>query len=211
MINVFDVAGSLLSHARNETLSPLKLQKLAFYSFGWYAHLTGEKLFHDRFYAMEYGPVVSPLLSAHSGAGLVSKRELEEYQSAHLEVDENFAAAVVDAVWAAYGKFNHSQLIEMTHCEQPWDTAWNWRRPRGAKRSDLSADEIVEHFKKKNDAQYKVFGTTITVPVLALLPDPYKTTVSEHSLRAMDSSESHIPLDHAKRAAELRRKFMINA
>ncbi|KUM34587.1 type II toxin-antitoxin system antitoxin SocA domain-containing protein [Arthrobacter sp. EpRS71] len=211
MIDVFDVSGSLLSHARNESMSPLKLQKLAFYSFGWYAHLTGEKLFHDRFYAMQYGPVVSPLLTAHSSTNSVSKAELESYQGCSLDIADDYAAAVVDAVWAAYGEFNHSQLIEMTHCETPWDLAWNKRRPAGARRSDLSSDEIVDYFQAKTEASYAFSGRVFDVPVLALLPSRRETSVSEIWLHAMDTSESAIPVEHAQRAAELRRKFLISA
>ena len=141
MITVFDVAGSLLQHARKESLSPLKLQKLAFYSFGWYGHLTGDKLFRDPFYAMAYGPVVSPLLSAHSGRQDVSKSELEEHQNRKLAVQDDYAAEVVDAIWQSYGSYSHSELIEMTHCEQPWDVAWNQKRRENAKRSDLDSSD----------------------------------------------------------------------
>lgn len=211
MITVFDVAGSLLQHARKESLSPLKLQKLAFYSFGWYGHLTGDKLFHDQFYAMEYGPVVSPLLSAHSGRQDVSKAELENHQGRELRVQDDYAAEVVDAIWQSYGSYSHSLLIEMTHCERPWDVAWNKNRPDWAKRSDLSSDDIVAHFRSKRTSTYIFDDRTVTVPVLALLPDRRKTSVSELSLDSMESSVSCVPAAHLTRAAELRRKFLIDA
>jgi uncharacterized phage-associated protein len=211
MITVFDVAGSLLQHARKESLSPLKLQKLAFYSFGWYGHLTGDKLFRDQFYAMEYGPVVSPLLSAHSRRQDVTKSELEDHQGRELCVQDDYAAEVVDAIWQSYGAYNPRDLIEMTHCEEPWDIAWNKTRPDWAKRSDLSSDDIVAHFRSKRTSTYIFDGRTVVVPVLALLPDRRATCVSDASLDSMETADSRIPAAHSARAADLRRKFLIDA
>jgi uncharacterized phage-associated protein len=65
--SVFDVAAALLARHEGSPMSALKLQKLCFYTFGWYAHLTGKPLFRESFYAMQFGPVVGELLSAHAG------------------------------------------------------------------------------------------------------------------------------------------------
>lgn len=67
MITVFDVAAEFTDRAGGE-IEPVKLQKLCFYAFGCFAHLTGEALIGERFYAMRYGPVVGELLSAHAKA-----------------------------------------------------------------------------------------------------------------------------------------------
>lgn len=211
MTTAFDVAGSLLSKKPSETLGALKLQKLVFYAFGWYGHLTGEKLFREPFYAMEYGPVVSPLLDAHYGKTMVSKNLLEESQSAALFVEDPYVAAIVDAVWASYGSCTPNDLVEMTHCEEPWDTAWNVRRVRTAKRSDLSADEIVRHFVGKRSAVYNFNGRTVSVPVLSLLPDRRATSISDVALESMSADTSSVPVGHAARVRELRRKFLISA
>jgi uncharacterized phage-associated protein len=211
MTTAFDVAGSLLSKTSSETLGALKLQKLVFYAFGWYGHLTGEKLFREPFYALPLGPVVSPLLDAHGGNNFVSKNFLEEKQSAALFVDDAYASAIVDAVWESYGSYTPNELIEMTHCEKPWDVAWNVRRPTHARRCDLSSDEIVEHFMAKRSAVYNFDGRTLNVPVLSLLPDRRATRISHEALENMSSAESSVPASHAARVRELRRKFLISA
>jgi uncharacterized phage-associated protein len=209
MTTAFDVAGSLLSKAPGDSLNTLKLQKLVFYSFGWYAHLTGEKLFHEQFYAMEYGPVVSPLLSAHYGRRRVSKALLEDRQESTLEVTNPYEAEILDAVWSSYGSSSEHDLVEMTHCEKPWDVAWNVNRPAYARRSDLDADDIVRHFRGKRSATYSFEGRTVNVPVLALLPDRRSTVFSDNLLREMGDDTSEVPAAHAARVREARRKFLI--
>ena len=209
MTTVFDVAGSLLSKAPSDSLNTLKLQKLVFYSFGWYAHLTGEKLFREQFYAMEYGPIVSPLLTAHYGRRRVNRGALEDRQQSVLEVTDPYEAEILDAVWSSYGSSSEHDLVEMTHCEEPWDVAWNVNRAANARRSDLDADDIVRHFRSKHSATYSFEGRTVNVPVLSLLPDRRSTVMPADAVRAMDEEPSEVPATHAARVREARRKFLI--
>ncbi|MET4618727.1 putative phage-associated protein [Arthrobacter sp. 2762] len=205
-MTVFDVASSMLRHASKDSLNTLKLQKLVFYSFGWYGHLTGEKLFSEQFFAMPKGPVVSPLLSAHYSMETVSADYLESYAQRPLELTDPYAEAVVDAVWMSYGKFSKWDLVEMTHLEKPWLAAWT-SRPAGAKRSELDADSIVEHFQSKASAVYDL-PRSVNVPILSFLPDRRVTSMTLESLREMENSESEIPAGHAASARELRRRFL---
>lgn len=61
--SVFDVATDILKMSGVESMDALKLQQLVYYTFGWYAHVTGRRLFDQQFYAMQHGPVVSYLLT----------------------------------------------------------------------------------------------------------------------------------------------------
>lgn len=208
-MTAFDVASSLLRHASKDSLNTLKLQKLVFYSFGWYGHLTGQKLFNEQFFAMPKGPIVSPLLSAHFSMDMVSADYLEDYAQRSLAITDPYAEAVVDAVWLSYGKFSKWDLIEMTHCEKPWINAWT-TRPAGAKRSELNAESVLEHFERKTSAVYEI-PRRVDVPVLSFLPDRRATRMSLESLREMENCESHVPTSHAVSARELRRKFLTTA
>lgn len=206
-MTAFDVASSMLRHASKDSLNTLKLQKLVFYSFGWYGHLTGQRLFNEQFFALPKGPVVSTLLTAHSGMDAVSSDFLEEYAQRTLAVTDPYAEAVVDAVWLSYGKFSKWELIDMTHCEEPWVTAWT-TRPKGANRSALRSESVLEHFREKTSAVYDIPTRTIDVPILSFLPDRRVTCMSLESLREMENCESRVPAAHAATARELRRKFL---
>lgn len=208
-MTVFDVASSMVRHASKDSLNTLKLQKLVFYSFGWYGHLTGKKLFNEQFFALPMGPVVSPLLSAHSKLDTVSADYLEGYAKRPLAITDPYAEAVVDAVWLSYGKFSKWDLVEMTHREDPWISAWT-TRPTGAKRSDLNSDAVLEHFQRKSSAVYQI-PRTVDVPILSFLPDRRVTCLSPESLRDMENCDSRVPASHAASARELRRRFLTNA
>ncbi|MFT4201128.1 Panacea domain-containing protein [Gordonia sp. (in: high G+C Gram-positive bacteria)] len=147
MTTVFDVATELVER-NGGSIETVKLQKLCFYAFGWYAHLTGEPLFGETFYAMAKGPVVGELLSAHAQRPSVDLETIEDQREARQDEREELDAykkAVLDAVWAAYGSATSWKLISLTHDEPVWDEAWKSRRP-GARRGDLSRDAVIDYF-----------------------------------------------------------------
>lgn len=147
MTTVFDIAAELIerSDGRIETV---KLQKLCFYAFGWYAHLTGDPLFGETFYAMERGPVVGELLSAHAGRVSIDGQMIQDQRAAREDEWEDlgvYKRAVLDAVWDAYGSRTCWQLVDMTHEETVWVQAWQARRT-GTKRGDLPRDAVIDYF-----------------------------------------------------------------
>lgn len=147
MTTVFDVATELIERSGG-SIETVKLQKLCFYAFGWYAHLTGEPLFGETFYAMPKGPVVGELLSAHAQQKTVDLEMIEDQRKAREDEREELDAykkAVLDAVWAAYRSASSWQLVDLTHEEPVWDDAWKSRRP-GTKRADLSHDAVIDYF-----------------------------------------------------------------
>lgn len=147
MTTVFDVASYLLRRA-GEPLSAVKLQKLCFYAFGWHAHLTGEALFRERFYAMEHGPVVGELLSAHAGRPAVTLEMISSQLQARESQEEQFTpytAAVLDAVWDAYKGLSPWDLVELSHKERPWMQSWGARAPE-TRRGDLHQADLISYF-----------------------------------------------------------------
>lgn len=147
MTTVFDVASELIERSGG-SIETVKLQKLCFYAFGWYAHLTGEPLFGETFYAMPKGPVVGELLSAHAQQRSVDLEMIEDQREARedeREEQDAYKTAVLDAVWAAYGSESSWDLVELTHQERVWDDAWKSRRP-GTKRGDLPRDAVIDYF-----------------------------------------------------------------
>lgn len=147
MTTVFDVATELIERSGG-SIETVKLQKLCFYAFGWYAHLTGEPLFGETFYAMEYGPVVGELLSAHAKHVRVDAGMIQDQRDAREDEREELDAykkAVLDAVWEAYGSQKSFDLVELTHEESVWGDAWESRRP-GTKRGDLPREGVIRYF-----------------------------------------------------------------
>lgn len=147
MTTVFDVAAGFIERSGG-SIETVKLQKLCFYSFGWYAHLTAEPLFSETFYAMPKGPVVGELLSAHAKQKSIDLEVIEDQRKVREDLPEEldpYKQAVLDAVWAAYGKSTSWELVEKTHEEAVWDAAWTSRRP-GTKRGELPSEGVIDYF-----------------------------------------------------------------
>ncbi|MGO2811548.1 MAG: Panacea domain-containing protein [Brevibacterium aurantiacum] len=193
--SVFDIARALLQRAPMHSLSTVKLQKLCFYVFGWYAHQTGQALFHEPFYAMKLGPVVGELLSAHASKVSVSPEELKPQFEARGETPatlDPYLEKVVDAVWGEYGKFDQWKLVDMTHEEKIWLGAWHGR-DQGSHRADMPLEEVVSYF----------FSRSTRVPEALYLPDARVTSESASWIKELDQTPTMAPASFAMNVASL--------
>lgn len=195
MTTVFDIAKEMIERSEG-SMESVKLQKLCFYAFGWYAHLTGEPLFGETFYAMPKGPVVGELLSAHAKRERVDLEMIatqrEEREDETDEFDP-YRSAVLDAVWSAYGGQTSWRLVELTHEEAVWDQAWKSRRD-GARRADLLRDDLIGYF----------VGRMPKPEERLELPPPMISRASAADLEAIEASAKvHPPFVHAVRSFRL--------
>jgi uncharacterized phage-associated protein len=114
------IADYFLARGDNEDegLTNLKLQKLLYYTQGFFMALhQGAKLFRDPLYAWAHGPVVLDVYHRFKQYG-GSEIPITEAQNPP-ELDEE-TASLLEEVWQAYGQFSAWRLREMTHKEPPW-------------------------------------------------------------------------------------------
>jgi uncharacterized phage-associated protein len=117
------------------TRDPMRLQKLLYYSQGWFLAWTGQRLFPEDFQAWVGGPV-QPLVWK-----TITKRELP----AKVASDAT-ARAVVDAVLDFYGHLSGIELSALTHSESPWvEARGDLPASMGSKRL-VPVDSIRRHF-----------------------------------------------------------------
>jgi uncharacterized phage-associated protein len=104
-------------------VSPLKLQKLLYYSQVWYFKKTGVKLFTDSIKAWVYGPVVRDIWNKFR---FVKRNDLIA-QLSHFYPQQTFLPQdIVDHlndVWQSYGHLSGSNLVDLTHGETPWKSS----------------------------------------------------------------------------------------
>lgn len=199
MTTVFDVADAILERSDRNRISTIKLQKLVFYTFGWYGMVTGRLLFEDPIYAMPKGPVVGTLLSAHQGQRSLTLDELHESASFTSAQDDALLDSVVDAVMATYGKFGPWDLVEMTHQESPWEDAWAYAEKTGSSRVDLDPSTVLEFFEAKFSNTYTLEnGEKVVVPIRSFLPDSESRLLDEESLSRMEASDQLVQPDAFK-------------
>ncbi|VXC73819.1 Phage protein [Enterobacterales bacterium 8AC] len=117
--------------ASGETMSNLKLQKLAYYADAWYLAFFDEKLVDEGFQAWIHGPVSRVLYNRFaSSKSLYSDITIADCTLGFELADvPTVAAAHIDSVLEVYGAFSGAQLEDMTHKEEPWLKAREGYRP----------------------------------------------------------------------------------
>lgn len=131
MTTVFDVAAFIVQRTRE--ITPLKLQKLVYYTQAWSLVRDGQPMFAEQFEAWRYGPVVPELYRKHPGMAFVPFPYPFGNPNDLSPQGQTTALAVVHV----YGKKSPGWLSDLTHREDPWRIA------RGALPSDAWCDERI--------------------------------------------------------------------
>lgn len=135
MTNAIKIADYL--RATKQVYGETQLQKLLYYSQAWSLVWTGKPMFTDEIEAWANGPVVRQVWSAGRRSDYVVPSD-----GGALGDEQR---AVVDAVFAFYGRDCGARLSERTHAEQPWLEA---RRgvPDGASSTNVIAQSTIRRF-----------------------------------------------------------------
>jgi uncharacterized phage-associated protein len=173
------VANYLIQHAKTygEALTPMKVQKLVYFSHGWNLAIYADPLLLERFEAWKYGPVVPELYQdlkafgaepipspvqvyrverdPHSlGAKLVTRTpDLEDYG------DIDPAKQLLDRIWVVYGRYTASQLSNATHAPgSPWDITRKLTNglPHAVIENKLIQDDFLKRAKGQAEAAKNV-------------------------------------------------------
>lgn len=123
-------------------VTPLALQKLLYYSQGFYSAFFNEFLFDDECEAWTWGPVYKDVFYRYKSYGYnpIDRDDNIEF----LLFDDNFTTeeyAVLDSVVKHLGCYSGKILEDMTHTEEPWRSCIR------EKRNDEASYEII---KKEN-------------------------------------------------------------
>jgi uncharacterized phage-associated protein len=118
----------------------VKVQKLLYYCHGWHLAFTGNPMFSERVEAWELGPVVPAVYSADKYAGFVPPSQ---------ELDDA-TARTIHWVVGRYGSLTASDLVTLTHAEDPWKDAY----------AKTTANRVVS-----NEALLDWFGRFVAKPI----------------------------------------------
>ena len=139
--SVFHVAREIVELA-NDGLTPLKLQKLAYYCQAWSLVWRERPIFNEEFQAWANGPVNPELFSKHKGVYLLSKDFLAEYTGFQFNDEDN---RTIKAVLSFYGDKEPFYLSELTHMERPWRDA-RGSTPLGEASSEVISKESMQDY-----------------------------------------------------------------
>lgn len=102
----------------SERITHLKLQKLLYYSQGFFLAITGQPLFKEKVVAWHHGPVVLEIweeYKKHKSDGLPIPQEAVSLGNSHVE-------KIIKSVYKRYGQYGAWKLRAMTHREEPWQS-----------------------------------------------------------------------------------------
>jgi uncharacterized phage-associated protein len=123
-------------------LTPMKLQKLVFYTYGWFYALTGDKLFEEKFEVWKYGPVIRSLYQRFKERGM-DHIDVDSLESPFQPLEEDIKNLVAK-IWNIYGHRTAVELSNSTHVKDgPWRKAIEARLPY------LQENDVKEYFHSK--------------------------------------------------------------
>jgi uncharacterized phage-associated protein len=127
------VANTILRRSFKEArgdISPMKLQKLAFYLQGWMLAVFDKPATNENFEAWKYGPVLPSLYQAtrNFGAAPVGSYLVETFdgkvEARVVPVTNSEFHQILDLVWENYVGHSAVTLSTMTHADgSPWHNA----------------------------------------------------------------------------------------
>ncbi|MFF0409099.1 Panacea domain-containing protein [Kitasatospora sp. NPDC004745] len=143
MASVHEVAAYIL--LKDGPMSAMKLQKLAYFSYGYHLAWEDERLFPEPFEAWANGPVAPALYADHRGRYTLSAGDIDGDSEA-LTTDEKES---IDVVLENLGNYSAHQLSEASHHKDgPWQMARDRAGARDLERSneELRDEDIADYF-----------------------------------------------------------------
>jgi uncharacterized phage-associated protein len=102
-------------------LTPMKLQKLLYYSQGFFLAVESRKLFDSKVEAWEHGPVVRDVYTAYKDLRPnESNYIVQPHPGGNPDDLTEPERVLVDDVLDVYGELSANRLRNMTHDEPPW-------------------------------------------------------------------------------------------
>lgn len=121
MTTVFDVGKFIVNYLG--TVDVWKSQKLVYYCQAWSLVWDEQPLFNSKIEAWANGPVCVELYNRHKGMYQVDSNNISVWEGADPEKLDSNERETVIAIIKYYGGKPGYELRELTHLENPWNTA----------------------------------------------------------------------------------------
>lgn len=108
---------SKIDPGAGESVTPLKLQKLVYYTQAWVLGLNHTILFEEDAQAWVHGPVYPSLYYIYRNFGYNNIPKVTDFDVKVFNENERY---ILDMVWLVYGKYDAKYLERLTHHEDPW-------------------------------------------------------------------------------------------
>ncbi|MDE6499048.1 MAG: DUF4065 domain-containing protein [Muribaculaceae bacterium] len=147
----------LLCNENGIAISPLKLQKLLYYTQAWHwVYFNGADIFTQQPEAWVNGPVYPCIYNRFKTIGKYDSITTEaaniQYSLSDciniigLDQDQqNF----IDAIFKHYGLMSHDRLVFLTHSEKPWSESREGLSPFEPSNNTISKDTTISYYTER--------------------------------------------------------------
>ena len=150
MVNALNVGNSILKKAFAEDIdiTPMKLQKMIYFTYRGFLQETGSPLFNERFEVWKYGPVVPSVYAAFRsyGSNAIRKYATESDGRTVLIVNEDASLVfkgVIGDIWSSCKSLDGIYLSSLTHQEgTAWRKAYETQSPYLLD-EDIKSEEVI--------------------------------------------------------------------
>lgn len=159
------IANSFIGrHADSHGIEHMKLQKLVYFTHGWWLPFSEEPLVNEKPQVWRHGPVFDSLYHVLKPFGHQPIMTQQSRYPGEVPIDiegDNQAPAYIDFVWSRYGHLSSFALSDMTHrAGTPWSLLakeYNYKVPLGLEIPDAY---VRQEFKMIYEKEFASVGQT---------------------------------------------------
>jgi len=162
MENIYSVCSFLINRGIEEDnpITNISLQKLLYLAQGLHLSETELKLFHNKIYAWEYGPVVRDVYHYFKYFG---KNPIDDFYEMDSILppkitDNNFALLESDissgeidflySIWNSFKEYKPFELVQLTHMKgSPWYNIYQKYDKAPPRNIEITSDAMKDYFK----------------------------------------------------------------
>nr|DAI31615.1 MAG TPA: hypothetical protein [Caudoviricetes sp.] len=147
-VTIFDIANFFLKIVERDagsTITPLKLQKILYYTQGYYLAMFNEELFSDDFQAWAHGPANPDIYNQYKSYGFSAI----DKPAGEVPLLDDGLISFLSRIWNTYGIFDGKYLEQLTHKETPWIEARGDCKDGEPCTNVISKESMKSFFKKR--------------------------------------------------------------
>lgn len=144
-----------------ELITPLRMQKLVYYTYAWSLVNNKKKLFQESIEAWPNGPVIPSLYQElkHYGRSLIDEVFLglknEKEFDALIKKFPPDVQKTLSSVYEAYMAKTPFELVVLSHSEKPWVEARGTLSPTDHGTNQISDKTIMQYYGQQRKTQQK--------------------------------------------------------
>jgi uncharacterized phage-associated protein len=132
--------------AKGDSITPLKVQKLVYYSQAWNYTLFGEPLFDEKIEAWAHGPVIESVWREYkSFATRNSPIDISKVTCEVPDFDDQTKKLLAD-IRRIYAEHSGTYLERLTHSEAPWQEARQGLTAYAISNNEITLDSMKKYY-----------------------------------------------------------------